>query len=131
MKSKPKNQFVNPFKTPHEECGIFGVCGTSDAAAYVALGLHALQHRGQEAAGIVSCETNESRSLSNLHHLHAAGKVGENFGKKEAIEKLKGASAIGHNRYSTTGGSVNTANIQPLVAELSYGAIALANITAT
>jgi amidophosphoribosyltransferase len=127
LKSKPKNQFVNPFKTPHEECGIFGVCGNADAAAYVALGLHALQHRGQEAAGIVSCETNGSRSLSSMHHHHASGKVGENFSSKNVIEKLKGASAIGHNRYSTTGGSVNAANIQPLVAELSFGAIALAH----
>ncbi len=122
---RPK--FKNPFQTPHEECGIFGVCGNSDAAAYTALGLHALQHRGQEAAGIVSCETNESRSLANLHHHHAFGKVGESFSSKNVIEKLKGASAIGHNRYSTTGGSVNAANIQPLVAELSFGAIALAH----
>ncbi len=125
MKKKPN--FKNPFKTPHEECGIFGICGNADAAAYTALGLHALQHRGQEACGVVSCETNESRSLSNLHHHHAFGKVGENFSSKEMIEKLKGASAIGHNRYSTTGGSRNAANIQPLVAELSFGAIALAH----
>lgn len=122
-----KPNFKNPFQTPHEECGIFGVCGAPDAAAYTALGLHALQHRGQEASGIVSCETNENRSLSNMHHHHAFGKVGENFGKKETIQRLKGASAIGHNRYSTTGGSVNAANIQPLVAELSFGAIALAH----
>ncbi len=127
MSTVRKNPFVNPFKTPHEECGIFGVCGNADAAAYTALGLHALQHRGQEAAGIVSCDTSENRSLSNMHHHHAFGKVGENFGKHETMAKLKGASAIGHNRYSTTGGSVNTANIQPLVAELSFGAMALAH----
>lgn len=119
--------FKNPFKTPHEECGIFGICGDADAAAYTALGLHALQHRGQEGCGIVSCETNENRSLSNLHYHHAFGKVGENFSSKDVIEKLKGASAIGHNRYSTTGGSKNLANIQPLVAELSFGAISLAH----
>ncbi len=127
MKQKFKTPFVNPFQTPHEECGIFGVCGNADAAAYTALGLHALQHRGQEAAGVVSCETNENRSLSNMHHHHAFGKVGENFSSEKVIKKLKGASAIGHNRYSTTGGSVNAANIQPLVAELSFGAIALAH----
>ena len=121
------HKFKNPFKTPHEECGIFGICGNSNAAAYTALGLHALQHRGQEACGIVSCETNEDRSLSNLHHHHAFGKVGDNFSKKEIIDKLKGASSIGHNRYSTTGASGNYANIQPLVAELSFGAIALAH----
>ncbi len=118
---------INQFVSPYEECGVFGACGTLDAAAHTALGLHALQHRGQEAAGIVSCETNSDRSLSNLHHHHAIGKVGDNFGDGVIIAKLRGFSAIGHNRYSTTGGSVNAANIQPLIAELSFGALALAH----
>lgn len=118
---------LTPFTSPHEECGVFGACGTQDAAAHTVLGLHALQHRGQEAAGIVSCETNSDRSLSNFHHFHAKGKVGDNFGSVEVVSKLKGFSAIGHNRYSTTGGSANTANIQPLLAELSFGALALAH----
>lgn len=117
----------NLFKQPHEECGVFGICGSNDAAAHTVLGLHALQHRGQEAAGIVSCETNKYRSLSNLHHHHAFGKVGDGFSKQSVIKKLKGASAIGHNRYSTTGESKNVANIQPLIAELSFGALALAH----
>jgi amidophosphoribosyltransferase len=117
------------FAEPIEECGVFGICGTDDAAAQTALGLHALQHRGQEAAGIISCETNNDRSLSNLHHHHAIGKVGDNFSSKKVIDLLKGKSAIGHNRYSTTGesSSSNVANIQPIVAELSFGALAVAH----
>ncbi len=122
-----KPQFVNPFQTPTEECGVFGVCGNGDAAAYTALGLHALQHRGQEACGIVSCETNEDRSLSNIHRHHAFGKVGEVFSSKKVMDELKGSSAIGHNRYSTTGASGFVANIQPIAAELSFGALALAH----
>lgn len=117
----------NLFKQPYEECGVFGICGSDDAAAHTVLGLHALQHRGQEAAGVVSCETNKDRSLSNLHHHQAFGKVGDGFSKPNIIEKLKGASAIGHNRYSTTGASKNVANIQPLIAELAFGAMALAH----
>ncbi len=124
---KNKSILQTPFTSVYEECGVFGICGSSDASAHTALGLHALQHRGQEAAGIVSCETNSDRSLSNFHHHHAKGKVGDNFGSADIIEKLKGFSAIGHNRYSTTGGSVNVANIQPLLAELSFGALALAH----
>jgi amidophosphoribosyltransferase len=129
MKNIIPQNYKTPFVDPFEECGVFGICGTDDAAAHTALGLHALQHRGQEAAGVVSCETNRDRSLSNLHHHHALGKVGENFSSKEVMLKLKGKSAIGHNRYSTTGesSSSNTANIQPLVAELNFGAISLAH----
>ena len=118
---------IPQFISPHEECGVFGVCGNDDAAALTVLGLHSLQHRGQEAAGIVSCETNRDRSLSNLHHHHAFGKVGDNFSKPRVVEQLLGASAIGHNRYSTTGGSANLANVQPLIAELSFSAITVAH----
>lgn len=122
-----KPYFKTPFTSPTEECGVYGICGSSDAAAHTVLGLHALQHRGQEAAGIISCETSSDRSLSSLHHHHAFGKVGDIFSKKEIVDKLKGSSAIGHNRYSTTGASKNIANIQPLIAELSFGAISLAH----
>ena len=115
------------FQIPHEECGVFGICGNDDAAAMTVLGLHALQHRGQEAAGIVSCDTNRDRSLSNFNHHHAFGKVGDSFSKPKVVDNLKGSSAIGHNRYSTTGGSINVANIQPLIAELPYGAVSLAH----
>lgn len=124
---KSKFDFSLPFNTPYEECGVYGISGASDAAALTVLGLHALQHRGQEAAGVVSCETNNDRSLSNFHTHYAFGKVGDNFNKQDIIQNLVGSSAIGHNRYSTTGGSKSTANIQPLVAELSYGAVSLAH----
>ncbi len=117
----------NLFKQPFEECGVFGICGHEDAAAHTVLGLHALQHRGQEAAGIVSCETNKDRSLSNLHVHQAFGKVGDSFSSPSIVKRLKGSSSIGHNRYSTSGASKNSANIQPLIAELSFGAIALAH----
>jgi len=117
----------NLFKQPYEECGVFGICGSDDAAAHTVLGLHALQHRGQEAAGVVTCETNKDRSLSNLHHHQAFGKVGDGFSRQSIMKKLLGASSIGHNRYSTTGASKNTANIQPLVAEMGFGALALAH----
>jgi amidophosphoribosyltransferase len=122
-----KQNFKTPFVDPKEECGVFGVCGTGDAAAHTVLGLHALQHRGQEAAGIISCNTNSDRSLSNMIAHHAFGKVGDNFNTSQIISKLKGSSAIGHNRYSTTGESQNFNNIQPILAELSYGAVALAH----
>lgn len=103
-----------------EECGIFGIWNAVDAAAHCALGLHALQHRGQEAAGIVSFD-------GKAFHQHLAqGKVGDNFNQKEVINSLKGKAAIGHVRYSTSGGNTYN-NIQPLFAEMSFGALALAH----
>ena len=83
----------------HEECAIYGIFGTSDAAAHTALGLHALQHRGQEAAGIVATDG----TTFNVHR--GLGHVGENFGEdnQEVMDQLVGHSAIGHTRYSTTG----------------------------
>ena len=83
---------------PKEECGVFGIYGHPDAAAYTALGLHALQHRGQESAGIVSFDG------EHFHSHKAAGLVGDNFGSEEIIADLKGHAALGHNRYSTMGG---------------------------
>ena len=84
----------------HEECGVFGIYGHPDAGALTVLGLHALQHRGQEAAGIV---TYDGTQFIAERHL---GLVGDIFGKNSAhAQKLKGAYALGHNRYSTTGGS--------------------------
>ena len=76
----------------HEECALFGIYGTSDAAAHTALGLHALQHRGQEASGIVTFDGR------HFHNHRAAGLVGDIFGEQSIIAKLKGYSAIGHNR---------------------------------
>jgi amidophosphoribosyltransferase len=104
----------------HEECGVFGIYGTPDAAAHTALGLHALQHRGQEAAGIVSCDGGQFFSH------RAFGLVGDNFNSAEVIAGLKGQQAIGHNRYSTTGGATMR-NVQPFYADLSLGGFALAH----
>jgi len=105
----------------HEECGVFGIFGHPDAGALTVLGLHALQHRGQEAAGIVTYDG--SQFIAERH----AGLVGDIFGKNSVhAQKLKGANALGHNRYSTTGGST-TRNIQPMFADLAGGGIALAH----
>jgi amidophosphoribosyltransferase len=104
----------------HDECGVFGIFGRQDAAAIVALGLHALQHRGQEAAGIVSFDG------SQFHVERHVGLIGDTFTKPSVIENLKGNRAIGHTRYSTTGGS-QVRNIQPLFAELADGGFAVAH----
>ncbi len=104
----------------HEECGVFGVYGTTNAAAHTALGLHALQHRGQEAAGIVSFDNNQ------FYSHRAMGLVGDNFSSGDIIGKLKGHVAIGHNRYSTTGETL-LRNVQPLFAEYSIGGLAIAH----
>ncbi len=104
----------------HEECGVFGVYGASEqASAAVALGLHALQHRGQEASGVVSWD--------NGFHVHRAmGHVAGNFDSAEIIDMLRGKSAIGHNRYATTGDTI-LRNVQPLFAELATGGFAVAH----
>ena len=104
----------------HEECGVFGMYGSPDAATLVALGLHALQHRGQEGAGIVSFDG------SVFHGVRRTGLIGDHFNKQEIIERLKGSNAIGHVRYSTTGDSISR-NIQPLFADLSSGGFACAH----
>lgn len=103
-----------------EECGVFGVFGNPDAAALTALGLHALQHRGQEAAGIVSYDGKQFHSERRL------GLVGDNFNKAEIIHRLKGSMAIGHNRYSTTGEPA-LKNVQPLYADIDTGGFAVAH----
>ena len=103
-----------------EECGVFGVFDHADAAPIVALGLHALQHRGQEAAGIVAFEDGRFHSERRL------GLVGDHFSSKDTIARLAGRSAIGHVRYATTGGTVFR-NIQPLFAELDGGGFAVAH----
>ena len=104
----------------HEECALFGIYGTADAAAHTALGLHALQHRGQEASGIV---TYDGR---HFHDHRSPGLVGDIFGEQPVMARLKGYSAIGHNRYSTTGG-VSDRNIQPIFADFDFGGMALAH----
>ncbi len=97
---------------------MFGVYGAVDAAAHVALGLHALQHRGQEAAGIVSVENGQFFTHKAL------GLVGDHFNGKEVMTKLRGNRAIGHNRYSTSG-EPHLRNVQPLFAEFSFGGLAI------
>ena len=105
----------------HDECGVFGIWGTPDASAHTALGLHALQHRGQEGAGIVTIDD------EGLFHAHRAlGLVGDNFNKASVINRLTGNAAIGHNRYSTSG-APNLRNVQPLYAEIATGGFALAH----
>jgi amidophosphoribosyltransferase len=104
----------------HEECGVFGIYGHPDAAAITALGLHALQHRGQEAAGIVSFDG------ARFHSERRLGLVGDHFSRREVIDRLPGISAIGHTRYSTTGETI-LRNVQPLFAELETGGFAIAH----
>jgi len=113
---------TNPFDDDklHEECGVFGVYGHAEAAALVALGLHALQHRGQEASGIVAMDE------KNFYAHRALGLVDQAFASKDVMATLKGPTAIGHNRYATTGGTL-VRNIQPLYADLAFGGFALAH----
>lgn len=108
------------FDSPREECGVFGIFGHKEASALTALGLHSLQHRGQEAAGIVS------RDGEHFHSHRAAGHVGDIFSDPGVISRLPGPAAIGHNRYSTTGETAQR-NIQPLFADLSSGGFTLAH----
>ncbi|MES2156645.1 MAG: amidophosphoribosyltransferase [Pseudomonadota bacterium] len=113
---------TNPFDDDklREECGIFGVSGADTASAMVALGLHALQHRGQEAAGITSWDGHD------FHTHRAMGHVAGNFDRDEVIRALPGDTACGHVRYSTTG-ETSLRNVQPLYAELNSGGFAIAH----
>jgi amidophosphoribosyltransferase len=103
-----------------EECGIFGVIGAKDAAAMTALGLHALQHRGQEACGIVSFDGREFFARRGIGH------VAQVFSSNAIFDELPGPMASGHVRYSTTGGS-GLRNIQPLHADLARGGFSVAH----
>ncbi|CAH1667957.1 amidophosphoribosyltransferase [Chelatococcus asaccharovorans] len=118
--SRGFDDFDSEADTLHEECGVFGIYGHPDAAAITALGMHALQHRGQEAAGIVSFDGTRFQSERHL------GLVGDNFSDPATIERLKGHIAIGHTRYSTTGATI-LRNVQPLFAELASGGFAVAH----
>ena len=104
----------------HEECGVFGIFGSPDASTLTTLGLHALQHRGQEGAGIVTFDGDK------FNGVRRPGLVGDNFNKPEIISRLPGRNAIGHVRYSTTGDSI-LKNIQPLFADLAVGGFACAH----
>ncbi len=103
-----------------EECGIFGISNHEDASALVALGLHALQHRGQEGCGIVSFDG------KNYHSEKRQGLVGDHFTDLDTLKKLPGKFAIGHNRYSTTG-ETSLRNIQPFFADLYMGGLSIAH----
>jgi len=105
---------------PKDECGLFGVYGMVDAAALTALGLHALQHRGQESGGIVAFNGDQF----NSHR--ALGLVGDNFNTPEVMRGLVGDMAIGHVRYSTSGDTA-IRNVQPLFAEFKFGGLAMAH----
>ncbi|MCW8087863.1 amidophosphoribosyltransferase [Sabulicella glaciei] len=105
----------------HEECGVLGVWNAKDAAALVALGLHALQHRGQEASGIVAMgEGGQFRTHKGL------GLVGDIFGDAKVMAGLPGRAAVGHNRYATTGETA-IRNVQPLFADFEFGGFAVAH----
>ena len=103
-----------------EECGVFGVSNAKDASALAALGLHALQHRGQEGCGIVTFDGEKYYSEKRF------GLVGDNFSKEKVLKNLKGNYAIGHNRYSTTGENT-LRNIQPFFADTNAGGIGVAH----
>ncbi|KEP71614.1 amidophosphoribosyltransferase [Thioclava dalianensis] len=120
-----KTHFAHPFDDDklREECGVFGVVGVTDAANFVALGLHALQHRGQEAGGIVAHDAEYG-----FNSAHRFGYVRDNFTKSSLMETLPGDVAIGHVRYSTAGskGAV-IRDIQPFFGEFSMGGCAVAH----
>jgi amidophosphoribosyltransferase len=102
----------------HEECAVFGVWNATDAAAITALGLHALQHRGQEATGIVTHDG------ARFHAHKGLGLVGDNYSDAKVMAALPGTNAIGHNRYATTGATL-LRNVQPLFAEFEFGGFAV------
>ena len=120
--SLTRKKKLKKFKTDklREECGIFGISNHEDASAMVALGLHALQHRGQEGCGIVSYDG------KNYHSEERQGLVGDHFTESKILNKLPGSFAIGHNRYSTTG-ETSLRNIQPFFADLHMGGLSLSH----
>ncbi len=117
MAETPRDPYDLDGDTLHEECGVFGILGHPEAATLTALGLHALQHRGQEAAGIVSFDG------KHFHTEKRMGLVGDHYTDPATLAKLPGSISIGHTRYSTTG-EVALRNVQPLFAELEEGGIA-------
>lgn len=119
MNQSNSNNFYDDDKL-HEECGVFGIYGHNDAAAMTALGLHALQHRGQEACGIVTYDG------ENFYSKKALGLVDNTFSRANIINELKGFTAVGHNRYATTGATM-IRNVQPMYADMSIGGFTVAH----
>ena len=117
---KQKKKFKIYSSKIKEECGVFGISNNPDASTLTALGLHALQHRGQEGCGIVSFDGKKYHSEKRF------GLVGDNFNKEKVLKKLPGKFAIGHNRYSTTGGTA-LRNVQPFFADTNAGGIGVAH----
>ena len=107
-------------KKPRDECAVFGIYNHKDAASLTVLGLHALQHRGQDSTGIVTSDA------KNFFAHRGMGQVSEVFTESNVINKLKGEISIGHNRYGTTGESA-LKNVQPLFSELNFGGVAIAH----
>ncbi len=103
-----------------EECGVFGIYGHVESTALTVLGLHALQHRGQEAAGIVTFDGRR------FHAHRVLGQVADGFASEAVVARLPGHAAVGHNRYSTTGDTI-LRNVQPLFADLAFGGFAIAH----
>ncbi|MFL2769833.1 MAG: amidophosphoribosyltransferase [Rhodospirillaceae bacterium] len=112
------NEGVDDGDKLHEECGVFGIYGDKDAASHTVLGLHALQHRGQEAAGVVTFDQ------CHFHSHRGLGHVAENFKAESVIARLEGSMALGHVRYSTSGDTI-IRNVQPLFADFESGGFAL------
>ncbi len=115
-----KIKYKNYSSKLKEECGVFGISNNPDASTLTALGLHALQHRGQEGCGIVSFDGNKYHSEKRF------GLVGDNFNKEKVLKNLPGNYAIGHNRYSTTGGAA-LRNVQPFFADTNAGGIGVSH----
>ena len=115
-----KKKFKNFSPKIKEECGVFGISNNKDASALTALGLHALQHRGQEGCGIVTFDGDQYHSEKRF------GLVGDNFNKEKVLKNLTGKYAVGHNRYSTTGGTT-LRNIQPFFADTNAGGICISH----
>jgi len=111
---------------PHSNCGIFGIYNSQAAAVNTYYGLHALQHRGQEAAGIVCIDTNEKGKKYITQH-KGLGLVSEVFSNPNIFDHLTGNSAIGHNRYSTTGSARSVKNIQPFYVQYRMGNLAVSH----
>jgi len=109
-------------------CGIFGIINAADAARKTYYGLHALQHRGQESAGIVTASNDEKRNRAIMPAFRNFGLVTDVFRDESVFgQKLNGYMAIGHNRYSTSGSATNASNIQPFVVHYRNGNLAIAH----
>lgn len=116
-----------PYDKPRDECGVVGIIGDPDASYLCSVALHALQHRGQEGAGIVSAHRPTSGSPVSLRSVTGLGLVSQVFQDKSKLDYLSGSAAIGHVRYSTAGSASSLANVQPFLAGYRFGQLAVAH----